>query len=85
MLVQQQVGGCPQHQSRSGRESGLSYTQHPSLLRDIRCDTDEHWQHRVLSCPFTRCEVVRVGSELDRQIAHIHGATIPLQPEAHPL
>ncbi|MGZ3644935.1 MAG: hypothetical protein ACXVCM_13935 [Ktedonobacteraceae bacterium] len=24
-----------------------------------------------------------VGSERDRQIARVHGATIPLQPEAH--
>jgi hypothetical protein len=28
---------------------------------------------------------VRVGREVDRQIAHMQGAVIPLQPEAHPL
>ena len=83
MLVQEHLCGRPHHQSRSMRESGLSHTLHPPLLRDIRRDTDEHWQHRVLSCPLTRGDVVCVGSELDRQIAHIHGATIPLQPEAH--
>ena len=26
---------------------------------------------------------MRVGREFDRQIVHIHGAAIPLQPEAH--
>gem|GEM_PF-5739309 len=28
-------------------------------------------------------DVVRVGSERDHQIAHIHGAAIPVQPETH--
>ena len=83
LSVQEHPGGRPHHQSRRRRESGLSHTLHPPLLRDIRRDTDEHWQHRVLSCPFTRGDVVCVGSELDHQIAHIHGAAIPLQPEAH--
>src|SRR6266851_375152 len=79
LLDQEHLVGRPHHQSRSRRESGLSHTLHPPLL----CDTDEHWQHRALSCPFTLGDLVRVGSELDRQIAHIHGAAIPLQPEAH--
>ena len=26
---------------------------------------------------------MRVGGEFDRQVTHIHGTTIPLQPEAH--
>src|SRR6266567_704463 len=35
----------------------------------------------MLSCPFTRGDVVCVRGEFDRQITHIHGAAIPLQPE----
>ena len=67
------------------RELGLRHTLHPPLLGDIRRDTDEHWQHRVLSGPLTRGDVLCVGSELNHQIAHIHGAAIPLQPEAYVL
>ncbi len=83
MLIEQYLRGRPYDQSSTLREPGLSHTLHPPLLRDIRRNADEHWQHRVLSRPFTRGDVVFVGSELDRQIAHIHGTAIPLQPETH--
>src|SRR6266496_2734191 len=83
LFVQEHTGGRPHHQSRSRPESGLSHPLHPPLLGDVRRNTDEHWQHRALSGPFTRGDVVFVGSELDRQIAHIHGTTIPLQPEMY--
>src|SRR5271169_2381154 len=55
----------------------------PPLLRDVRCDTKKHRQFRVFPRLLTRGNVVRVGGELDRQIAHIHRAAIPLQLEAH--
>ena len=41
-------------QSSALREHVLNHTLHPPLLRDIRRDADKHWQHRALSCPFTR-------------------------------
>lgn len=82
MLIEQYLCGRPHYQSSALREPGLSHTLHPPLLRDIRRNADEHWQHRALSCPLTRGDVVCVRDELDSQIAHVHGATIPLQPEA---
>jgi hypothetical protein len=85
LLIQEHLHSRPHHQSRRRREFGLSNPLHPTLLRDIMCDTDEHWQHRVFSCPLSRGNLVHVGSEFDRQVAHIHGPAILLQPETHPL
>ena len=78
MIVKEHPGGCPHHQSRKRSESGLSHTVHAPLLRDIRRNTDQDWQYRVLFCPFSCRDILRVRGKLDRQIAHIHGATIPL-------
>src|SRR5258708_38507646 len=81
--VQQHFGSRPHQQFRRRRESGLSHTLHPPLLRDIRRDAQEPRQPRVLSRPFARGDVVCVGGKLEQEITHVHGALIPLQPEPH--
>jgi hypothetical protein len=85
LLVQEHPRGRPHHHSERRCESGQSHSLHAPLLCNLRHDTDERWQHRMFSCLFMRGDVVRVGRELDSQIAHIHGNSIPLQPEARTL
>ena len=45
MLIEQCLCGRPYDQSSAPREPVLSHTLHPPFLRNIRRDTDEHWQH----------------------------------------
>ena len=83
MLAQQHIYRCPYVQSSRRHDSGLFYTLHAPLLRDIRHDTQEFRQPCAFSGPLTRGDVVCVGGELDHEIARVHSASIPLQPEAH--
>ena len=83
MLVEEHFGRRAYHQSRGMRESRVGDTSHPFLLRDIRHNTKKPRHSRIFSDPFTRGDEVFVCSKLDRQVSHVHGAAIPLQPETH--
>ena len=83
MLAQQHIYRCPYVQSSRRHDSGLCYTLHAPLLRDIRHDTQEFRQPCAFSGPLKRGDVVCVGGELDHEVARVHRATIPLQPKAH--
>jgi hypothetical protein len=83
VLVEEHRGRRAYHQSRGMRESRVGDTSHPFLLRDIRHNTHEPRYSRFFSDPFTRGDEVFVCSTLDGQVSHVHGTTIPLQPETH--
>jgi hypothetical protein len=55
------------------------------FLVDTRRDTDQQGETQCLSGPLPRGDVVRTRNELHRQVAHVHGAAIPLQPETQVL
>ena len=85
ILVQEHLCRRPYHHTRNMRQSGPSNTRHSPFLGDIGGNADQHWQQRGLFCPLSRSEVVYIRGKLDRQIAHIHRAAIPLQPETYVL
>ena len=82
MLAQPFGRGRPEDQLGDGGEAGLRHPLYAPLLCQYRRDAQEPGRLRTLAGPFPRRKVVRIGSELDDQIARVHGAAIPLQPEA---
>ncbi len=82
MLAQPFGRARPDDQPGNGGEAGLRHPLHAPLLCQFRRDAQEPGRLRTLSGPFTRRKVVCVRSKLDSQVARVHGAAIPLQPEA---
>jgi hypothetical protein len=82
MFVQQCCRSRPDDQPCGGRDAGLRHPLNSPFLCKLRPNAQELGERGILSDPFTRRNIVSVGSELDSQVARIHGAAIPLQPEA---
>lgn len=74
MLPRQRRRGRPDGQPGGGGEAALRHPLHAPLLFQLRRDAQEPGRLRTLSGPFTRRKVVRIGSELDGQVARVHGA-----------
>jgi hypothetical protein len=85
VLLEEHFGRRAYHQSRGMRESSVGDTSHPLLLRDIRHNTHKPRYSCIFSGPCTRGDEVFVCSKFDGQVSHVHGASVPLQPEPHVL
>ena len=82
MFVQQHRRRRPEDGSAGGGEAGLRHPLYAPLLCQFWRDAQEPGRLHTLAGPCARRKVVPIGSKLDGEIARVHGATIPLQPEA---
>ena len=76
-------GRGPQHSSRCPglRQRGLCHPLDALLLCDIGSHAQQQWDGRVFARPLSRGQIVGIGRKLDGQVAPVHGAAIPFQPE----